>query len=200
MQQQHAFQLKVQEYTLHFAEELLRLFDMRACTQAWLKQQQQGLQRFIRQLDDQASDDGIERMVQHIEVLSHMATATYLNHQQQSSLAACLKATQISLQALPFADLEDALSQASWGGDTEIHALRCEWLNRLTTLKCKASQQVLSLPKKQQSIEHLPWQHHPHWQTLQSYQQLGDPDKTPMQLILLLTQLESLLQVDGLLS
>ncbi|MDQ6974010.1 MAG: NAD-glutamate dehydrogenase, partial [Mariprofundaceae bacterium] len=60
MQQQHVFQLRVQEYTLHFAEELLRLFDMRACTRAWLKQQQQGLQRFIRQLDHQASDDGME--------------------------------------------------------------------------------------------------------------------------------------------
>ncbi|MDQ6973727.1 MAG: hypothetical protein Q9M10_02495, partial [Mariprofundaceae bacterium] len=115
----------------------------------------------------------------------------------QQPLALCLKATKISLQALPFAALEDALSQASWG-DKETHELRCEWLNRLTTLKCKASQQVLLLPKKQQNIASLPWQHHPHWQILQSYQASDNHEKTPMQLILLLTQLETLLQVPTL--
>ncbi|MDQ6995758.1 MAG: NAD-glutamate dehydrogenase, partial [Mariprofundaceae bacterium] len=192
IQEQHILQLNVQESSLHFAEELLRLFDIKACTQTWLKQQQHGLQRFIHQLNGQLVDDDVEQMVKDIEMLSHMATATYLHHTTQQSLTVCLKATQISLQALPFADLEDALSQASWG-DREVHLLRCEWLNRLTTLKCKASQQVLLLPKTKQSIEYVPWQHHPHWKTLQAYQQSDKHDETPLQLILLLTQLESLL-------
>ncbi|MBL1353684.1 MAG: NAD-glutamate dehydrogenase [Zetaproteobacteria bacterium] len=201
IQSRHVLQLQVQEHTLHLAEELLRLFDIKALDTLWLKKQQKSMQHFHNALDkhDTASDIPLETEVKRIGILSHMATAIYLHHTHHQPIKACFQATQSSLQCLPFVQLEDALSQADWGG-SETHPLRCEWLNRLTMLKTKAAAIILAWPKKQRdNIQAMTWSSHPHWQALQDYQHHDDPDtykhnKTPMQLILLLTQLESLLQ------
>jgi len=196
IQSRHVLQLQVHEHTLHLAEELLRLFDMKALDTAWLKTQQKAMQHFHHALEyeDMASEDALNKRVEHIGLLSHMATAAYLHQHQDLPIKDCFQATQISLEALPFAMLEDALSQADWGGH-ETHPLRCEWLNRLTMLKTKAAASILALPKKHRGdMQGLAWSSHPHWQALQTYQHAQEHHETPMELMLLLTQLETLLQ------
>jgi len=196
VQTRHVLQLQMQEHTLHLAEELLRLFDMKALDAAWVKQQQRGMQHMVGlpTVADVMDANALNMIVEHIGILSHMATAAYLHQQSHNSIQACFQATQICLDSLPFVMLEDALSQADWGS-AETHPLRCEWLNRLTMLKTKAAASILALPKKHRgNIQAMAWSSHPHWQALQTYQHAQEHHETPMELMLLLTQLESLLQ------
>ena len=206
---------------MHFAEELLRLCDVHKLETAWIEKQQKGLRQFrnsmgalgiggaenSRYLDllKSASQAGLSSNdAAHLAAmpeLTQMATAVYISTSRQLPLNRCLKATQTCMHLLPFPMLEFSLRSAAWA-DSEAHALRREWLHRLTLLKERATEQLLSV-KTEAFIErgHKLWASHKHWPDLQeairtkmiveSEASSGEAER--LHLILSLTHLESVI-------
>ncbi len=214
-------QRNIQEYVMHFAEELLRLCPVHELDLAWIKRQRYGLRRFRNSLAAQgiggiensrylellksASQAGLSPTdAAHLAAmpeLAQMATAVHISAAEKMPLSQCLKATQACMHLLPFPVLESSLRSPLWA-EREAHALRREWLHRLTLLKQRATQQLLQ--HKSRSLMEAGtrlWGQHKHWQHLQKTIRAGWSHETAdvmdeaerLRLILALTHLESVI-------
>jgi len=215
----------MQEYTIHFAEELLRLFDIKVWDKDWLKQQLQGMRRFRKSLPAQgvggsensrflsllksAANIGLEledlTHLASLPELAQMAIATYLSSKLSLPLNRCLHAMQSTLHLLPFAALEVPMRSAEWGSE-DAHPLRREWLNRLTILKARAAEQLLQ--KTTQNFlkaGEACWSQHKNWGNIQQFNmeslQQGEEngssnEQRRMRLMLAFTQLEAIIEGD----
>ncbi|MBL4760768.1 MAG: NAD-glutamate dehydrogenase [Mariprofundaceae bacterium] len=215
----------IQEYMLHFAEELLRLFDVKAWNKTWLKQQQKGMRSFRKSLPVQgvggrensrflsllksAGKVGLElenaTHLASLPELAQMAIATYLSHKLSLPLNRCLHAMQSTLHLLPFAALETPMRSSEWGSE-DAHPLRREWLSRLTILKARAGEQLLqktthSFLKAGEAC----WSKHKNWEKIQQFnmeslqqgEENGSSDEQRrMRLMLAFTQLEAIVEGD----
>ncbi|MDT8375456.1 MAG: NAD-glutamate dehydrogenase [Mariprofundaceae bacterium] len=213
-------QWELQEQIMHFAEEILRLCPVHELDKAWIKQQQKGLRSFRKSLGVQGIG-GVENS-RYLEILkstaqaglssadaahlasmpelTQMATAVHISATEKTPLARCLKATQAAMHLLPFSALESSLRTPFWA-DREAHALRREWLYRLTLLKQKATGQLLQSPSRSllEAGKAL-WGGHRDWKELQQALHRGEvTDDTELtdeaehlRLILALTHLESI--------
>jgi len=215
----------MQEYMLHFAEELLRLFDIKTWDKAWLKKQHQGMRRFRKSLPAQgvggsensrflallkaAASSGLEledaRHLAALPELAQMAVATYLSHKHSLPLNRCLHAMQATMHLLPFTALETPMRSSEWGSE-DAHPLRREWLSRLTVLKARAGEQLLQ--KTSQNFlkaGEACWLQHKNWEKIQQFsmesQQQGEEngssnEQRRMRLMLAFTQLEAIIEGD----
>lgn len=218
-------QRNLQENILTMAEELLRLCHLQDLDMRWLQQQRTLLRKFRHELSHSNSAiDHAQPWVTPIESgdlagleplqashlasmpqLTQAATALYLAMHTNKKLPQCLSAVQTCLKALPFAQIERQFRSPLWGS-ADAHALRREWLHRLVILKANASAQILSLPKRSLANgAELLWGKHPAWQELQQYGERrgggspnpeADEEHQRLQLILLATKLENLLEDD----
>lgn len=208
-------QRSLQENLLRFAEDLLRLCRVTELDAAWLQRQQRQLKRFRRSLAGQgiagsenrrflgllkqAGAAGLDpEHATHLAAMPELcqaAVAVHLSSTLDLPLSRCLIANQACLHLLPFAEAEAPLRTPSWS-DTDAHALRREWLHRLSILKSRAVRQLLSLRALNllAAGERL-WQAHPYWAGIQKLRQQirGEEEPERMRLLLLLTRLESLI-------
>jgi len=207
-------QRSLQEYLMHFAEEMLRLCPVIKLTQAWMKQQRSGLRRFRHSLAAQgisgmensrflellksAGRAGLGSLhAAHLATmpeLSQTATSLHLSSMLKQPLLRCLKANQVCLHLLPLREAESPLRTADWG-DGDTHALRREWLHRLTILKSQAIRQLLNIRHRNllRAGEAL-WGIHRHWDNIQQLRtELDETEPSRMKLLLLLAQMESLI-------
>ncbi|MCF7822140.1 MAG: NAD-glutamate dehydrogenase [Mariprofundaceae bacterium] len=214
-------QRELQEQIMHFAEEILRLCPVHELDKAWIKQQQRGLRSFRKSLGIQGVG-GVENS-RYLDILkstsqaglssadaahlasmpelTQMASAVHISATEKTPLTRCLKATQAAMHLLPFSALESSLRTPFWA-DKDAHALRREWLHRLTLLKQKATSQLLQSPSRSllETGKEL-WSRHRDWNELQQALHGGwitDPgestDETEhLRLILALTHLESII-------
>jgi len=207
-------QRTLQEHLMRFAEELLRLSPVTNLTLNWMKQQRNGLRHFRHSLAAQGIG-GMEnsRFLELLKTvgqaglnpvhaahlatmpeLSQTATSLHLSSTLKQSLLRCLRANQACLHLLPFCEAESPLRTADWG-DEDMHALRREWLHRLTMLKSQAIRQLLALRHRdllQAGETH--WAGHRHWASIQRLRsELDENEPDRMKLLLLLARLESLI-------
>ncbi|MDQ6954616.1 MAG: NAD-glutamate dehydrogenase [Mariprofundaceae bacterium] len=216
-------QHNVQEYIMHFAEELLRLLDVSRCDKAWLMQQQKGMRRFRQSLYAKGiggyensrflsllKPAGISGLTSadaahlaSLPELAQMATASYLSSKLSLPLHRCLLAMQAALHLLPFSALETPMRSAEWGGE-DAHPLRREWLNRLTILKARAGEQLLQKTTTNfLKAGEAYWSQHKHWESMQHFsmesQQIGEKEGSSneqrrMRLMLAFTWLEGIIE------
>jgi glutamate dehydrogenase len=111
-------------------------------------------------------------------------------------LPTCLQATQACLDLLPITALEMQLRSSRWSDD-EAHALRREWLHRLTHLKAQATRQLLAQGKRNllEAGRQL-WSGHHNWAELMQAGQWHEADPEPpsrTEVMLALARLESLI-------
>lgn len=214
-------QRNMQEQIMHFAEELLRLCQVNQLDMDWIQKQQRGLRRFRHSLGAQgiggiessrylellksASRAGLSSAdAAHLAAmpeLTQMAIAVHISASEKIALSQCLKATQACMHLLPFPALETALRSPMWA-DEEAHALRREWLHRLTLLKQHATHQLLQhKPRSFLEAGTRIWGQHKHWQHLQETIHMGwshesdelMAEQGKLSLILTLTHLESVI-------
>ncbi len=207
-------QRALQEYLMHFAEEILRLCPVLKLTQTWMKRQRLGLRRFRHSLAVQgisgmensrfldllksAGQAGLDsRHAAHLAAmpeLSQTATSLHLSSALDQPLLRCLRASQVCLHLLPLREAESPLRTADWG-DGDTHALQREWLHRLTILKSQAIRQLLNIRRRDllQTGKVL-WSGHRHWDNIQHLRtELDGTEPNRMTLLLLLTRMESLI-------
>ncbi|HXH65258.1 MAG TPA: NAD-glutamate dehydrogenase domain-containing protein, partial [Mariprofundaceae bacterium] len=212
IQIQHA----LADHVLHFAEELTRLCTITDLDLGWIEQQLHDIRHFrhsiaghgISGMEQSAFLDMLKTTMQAgllpdaaeqlatMPELAESATALYLSMHRKLPLRLCLQATQACLHLLPVTALEMQLRSSDWKDD-EAHALRREWLHRLTHLKAQATSQLLAHDTGDMVAagEHL-WSGHHYWPELQQTRAWLDADATPpsrTELMLALAQLESLL-------
>lgn len=215
----------IQEYIIHFAEELLRLFDINTWDKTWLKQQRQGMHRFRKSPPAQgvggnessrflsllksAGKIGLEledaTHLASLPELAQMAIATYLSKKLSEPLNRCLHATQSTLNLLPFTALEVPMRSSEWGSE-DAHPLRREWLSRLTILKARAAEKLLQTNTKNfLKAGEACWSQHKNWEPIQQFsmesQQQGEEsgssnEQRRMRLMLAFTQLEAIIEGD----
>jgi len=215
----------IQEYMLLFAEELLRLFDVKAWDKSWLKQQQKGMRSFRKSLPAQgvggsensrflsllksAGKVGLTiedaTHLASLPELAQMAIATYLSNKLSLPLNRCLHAMQSTMHLLPFTALETPMRSSEWGSE-DAHPLRREWLSRLTILKARAGEQLLQ--KTSQNFlkaGETCWTQHKNWEKIQQFSmeslQQGEEngssnEQRRMRLMLAFTQLEAIIEGD----
>jgi len=204
----------LQEHLMRFAEELLRLCPVAELTLDWMKRQRTGLRQFHHSLAAQGIG-GLENSrflallktvgqaglaplhAAHLATmpeLSQTATSLHLSSTLNHPLLRCLKANQACLHLLPFCEAEAPLRTPTWG-DEDTHALRREWLHRLTILKSQAIRQLLAT--RHRNLLHageICWGQHRHWDSIQRLRaELDGNEPARMKLLLLLTRLESLI-------
>ncbi|MDQ6976107.1 MAG: NAD-glutamate dehydrogenase [Mariprofundaceae bacterium] len=215
-------QHSIQEYHLQFAEELLRLCDVRKLDAGWLKRQQQSLRTFKKteavmgiegnknnyfsQLLRDAVRTGLPQesvsSLAKLPELAQIAPALYLSRQYKRPLKHCLHAMQAVLHLLPFSAVESPMRAANWGED-EVHLLRCEWFHRLTQLKAKAGAELL-MEKHGDYLQRGKerWAKHRHWPSLQAFllestKGSNNPNSNETQrthLMLMMARLESVVE------
>ena len=207
-------QRTLQEHLMRFAEEMLRLCPVSELTLNWMKRQRNGLRHFRHSLAAQGIG-GMEnsRFLELLKTvgqagidpdhaahlatmpeLSQTATSLHLSSTLKQPLLRCLKANQTCLHLLPFCEAESPLRTADWG-DEDTHALRREWLHRLTLLKSQAIRQLLATRHRNllQAGEAI-WVQHRHWGSIQRLRaELAEKEPDRMKLLLLLARLESLI-------
>ncbi|ATX82792.1 glutamate dehydrogenase [Mariprofundus ferrinatatus] len=208
-----SLQLELQEYLLHFTEELLRLCPVEHLNQAWVEKHSKGFSHFRDLLagdEAEASASGLEpeKAVQLAAMpeLSHAACALHLSSSLNKTLARCLSANRICLQLLPIRQMEAQLRSRDWG-EPDAHKLRREWLHRLVILKERAIRRLLDVhePEFEATGRGL-WHNHHLWETVAPYMNGEDREGKPekqgeqrraesrrMQLLLALTRLESII-------
>ena len=206
------------DHVLHFAEELARLCTVADLDLAWVQQQLHDIRHFrhsiaghgISGMEQSAFLDmlkttmheglppGAAEQLATLPELAESATALYLSMQLKQPLRVCLRATQACLHLLPITALETQLRASNWNDD-EAHALRREWLHRLTHLKVQATRQLLAHDARNPlSTGEQLWSGHHYWpdlmQTrtwLEAETDTSPPSRT--EVMLALAQLESLL-------
>jgi glutamate dehydrogenase len=208
----------MQEHLIRFAEELLRLCTVTELSASWMERQRKGLRHFRHSLAAQGIS-GMEssRFLEMLKIVgqaglettqaAHLATipemaqtaaAIHLSYALQKPLSLCLKANQACLHWLPLSETEATLRTAGWG-EEPTHELRREWLHRLSTLKSRAIRQLIQAGSRNllAAGESL-WSTHPHWSSIGELRdKLSDGELDRMGLMLLLTQLESLIDEAG---
>ena len=177
---------QVQQQVLNFAEGLLLLDGHMQVNQVWLQAMQRGLISFAKKRGAVAID------------LSGLATAIPLCEATEKPLYRCLAATQDCIDTLPFAPIEESLRSTLWG-DSDAHALRCEWLGRLMRMKKQAAKQMLlvSRQKRQKLVQ--AWQQHPLQVKLESLLASREgltEEELRLRYILAMTHLQSIVECD----
>jgi len=218
----NSIQHSIQEYHLQFAEELLRLCDVRSLDAAWLKRQQRSLRQFkkteqvmglagngnnyfLRLLREAARAGLMQKTAADLAMLpelAQIAPALYLSRKYHRPLKHCLHAMQAVLHLLPFSAIESPMRAANWG-EGEVHLLRCEWFHRLTLLKAKAGAELLMQKQGDYvAIGQQRWEKHRHWCSLQAFanqsnEQHSNPaekEKDRTHLMLMMARLESVVE------
>lgn len=212
-------QLDLQGHTLHFTEELARLCPVEQLDMTWAVEQRRNMRRFRHSTDaqgiagqessqylemlKQASQNGLtQELAAHLAsmpLLAQMATAIHLASSLACSPRRAIRALQACMHLLPFEQLEASLRTSGWGAK-EAHALRREWLHKLTDLKKRAATSLLEHAEHamlEKAEQH--WSSHRHWNDLQklhgfdALQEEKPADPGHLHLILALTRLETLI-------
>jgi glutamate dehydrogenase len=204
----------LQEYLLRFAEDMLRLCPVASLGKAWMIRQRSQFRRFRRRmaegrpqgeeasvLGEKAAAAGLGKEdAAHMAALPELAmsaVAMHLAAAEGISLIRALRANQACLRLLPFLEVDRLLRSATWGEEEELHALRCEWLHRMTLLRSQAVGQLLAAREKDffQAGLRL-WQEHRHWPLIQEMRlQLdADTEQRHTHLLLLLARMEAIVR------
>lgn len=214
-----AFQHHLQGQMRLFAEGLLRLCSAWDLKPDYIQTVQKQLRQFRnstaaqgfsgnenhRFLTDmkQASQAGLSmKYAVHLAALpeiSGMACAIYLSLKIGIPLQKCLKASQMVLHLLPIQAMEAQLRSPVWGSP-DAHALRREWLHRLSLAKSRAVERLLLVKGPMQKTGETLWHEHPYWPELAAFsssQSQSDNDEAArMRLLLALTRLETMTQAE----
>jgi glutamate dehydrogenase len=209
----------LQGHLQHFAEELIRLCPVESLTLDWMREQRQHFTRFRHMLEaegngisgdapcmgyDAARAAGLSE--EHAAWLCTMprlarcGVALDAGQRLRQPLTRCLAANQAAFAVLPLYRVELQLRTPVWGGE-HTHALRREWLHRLILMRSRAVTTLLVSRARD-----LPGQARKIWEAHRAYGpvhelagRLAEEDPAdPMEVILLLTQLESLIDETAL--
>jgi glutamate dehydrogenase len=218
MEQAVTMQLALQSHLQHFAEELLRLAPVNDMSLDWLTEQRRHFTKF-RHLIEGGEDRGADGEVCLIApealraglseadcawlcAMPHLArcgVALQAGIRLNMPLSRCLAANRATFKLLPLLTVEMQLRNPSWGTDLS-HALRGEWLSRLTHMRSRAVNLLLRHRGRDLvSVGQRAWSAHRHWQNIsEDTEYLSRPNADPMRVILLLTRMESLIdETDG---
>jgi glutamate dehydrogenase len=206
------------DHVMHFAEELARLCTITDLDLPWIQRQWHDIRHFrhsiaghgISGMEQSAFLDMLKTTTQAgletdaaeqlatMPELAESATALYLSMHLKLPLRICLQATQACLHLLPITALEMQLRSSDWNDD-EAHALRREWLHRLTHLKAQATGQLLAPGTRDMvATGELLWSGHHYWPNLMQTRTWLDAENDAVppsrtEVMLALAQLESLL-------
>ena len=175
----------MQQQVLEFAEGLLVLDVSMALDLIQLKRIRKTMQQYAEQHGMQLSE------------MAMLVTATSLAEAEGASLHRCLDVTKLSLDALPFAKLEQVLHSPLWSG-ADAHALRCEWLANLAKMKVQAGRQLLNAKAGDREKVVRRWLEHPVYQKLKSLlaPKFGQSkEEERLQYILAITHLRNVIQM-----
>lgn len=178
---------QMQQHVLHFSESLLALQAPMRVDVSWLKATRKIFVAYAKQQNKTVLE------------LVPLSTAIALAEQEGYRLEKCLHMTQACLAVLPFTQLEAALRTPLWAS-AEAHALRCEWLGRLTLMKMQAAKSLLQVTGKQSISILNQWQAHPLQVKLSAL--LKDEgteqaqDEQRLRYILALTHLQSIVECE----
>ncbi len=203
---------QVQELVSRFAEHLLRLCPVHKLSLDWMHRYRRQLhsfrtshnvegmhqdaqtrfQRILSEAKNAGLDAKIARHFAALPELALMGVAVHLSA-RHAPLKPCLRACQAVMQLLPLSEADWWFRLADWGQDTE-YELRKEWLRRLTRLAERASRTLLLAAKRNPlPLGHALWSKHRHWQDIQQLHQGLKEKPDRMNLILLLTLIENLI-------
>ncbi|MFQ5508527.1 MAG: NAD-glutamate dehydrogenase domain-containing protein [Leptospirillia bacterium] len=204
------------ELRLHiqrFAEEMLRLCPVGDLALDCLKERRQAAAGFRKRLVDTPEsafrfpqptrDSGLGEAAQAwlnaLPLLSRSGVAMHVSSRLDMPLARCLAAGRATLKALPFPHAEAALRRPEWGAPGR-QAVRREWLHRLALMRARAVESLIAQGGRDpEKAARTLWERHRHHQALVALaeQLRGETDPDPMQVVLLLTRLESLIDETG---
>jgi glutamate dehydrogenase len=188
-----AMQRRLQELQLRFAEDLLRLCPVGDMDERWLRTRRTALARYARS----RLTGGKETLSARLAILpelSRSAAALHLSASMHVPLPRALAATKVCHDLLPLQHMQAALRTPEWSDDV-AHALRREWLHRLSRLRTIAIQQLLLCGHRDLRKAGLAlWSPHRHWPALSALREKKPGEKMErMELLLLLARCESLL-------
>ncbi len=207
---------QVQELVSRFAEHLLRLCPVHRLDLDWMRRHRRQLHafrssravegthrdaqsRFCRMFSE-AESAGLDTVqARHFAALPELAFMGIAVHLSARfpPLGNCLRACQAAMQLLPFSDVDWLLRTPDWGQDTE-YELRKEWLHRLTRLAERASRILLQTSARDfVPVGHALWSMHRHWEQIQQLHSAIKEGEDRMNLILLMTLMESLIDETG---
>ena len=195
-------QLTLQAQMQLFAEELLRQGLTDGLTCDWMDEQRNRFQRFRRKLADSESEnmaraaglnDADARWLGVMPELARCGVALPLAHRGDVPLGRCLTVLATVDQTLPLRWLDGQLRRPSWGDELR-HAMRREWLQRLTQMRAQALETLL-----QNGNGPTVWTDHALWPDVAEllHQVQNDPEAEPMAVVLLLTRLEVVIRAAG---
>jgi len=203
---------QVQELVSRFAEHLLRLCPVHRLGLDWMHKHRHQLRAFrssrevegahrdaqsrFRRILCEAEAAGLgavpARHFAALPELAFMGIAVHLSA-RFPPLKSCLRACQAAMQLLPFSDVDWLLRMPDWGRDTE-YELRKEWLHRLTRLVERATRILLRAAAHDLvPVGQALWSGHRHWEQIQQLHAAIKESEDRMNLILLMTLIESLI-------
>ncbi len=207
-------QVALQGHLQHFAEELLRLRPVSDFSGEWLKEQRSHFVRFAKmaeQISVEAPFNALcvgksDAMAMGLSaknaarlcampVLARCGVALDAGVRRKIPLSRCLAANQAVFKLLPFLALEQQLRTPEWGTDA-TRALRREWLHRIILMRSRAVDTVLSSRARDLfATGEKRWCQHSGWDGITELIPRTRPGEKadPMDVILLLTRLESLI-------
>lgn len=188
-----AMQRRLQELQLRFAEDLLRLCPLNGMDENWLRTRRIALARYARSRIA-GSEETLSARLSILPELSRSAVALHLSTTMQVPLSRALSATKVCHDLLPLQHMQAALRTPEWSDDV-AHALRREWLHRLSRLHTTAIQQLLQSGHRDLKKAGLAlWSSHRHWPVLHALRERNPGEKIErMELLLLLARCEALL-------
>jgi glutamate dehydrogenase len=207
-------QAALQAALTDFAEELLRLCPVGELSRDWMRDQRPHFTRFrhVLERDGAAAGGRFERRVAEareaglsgphavwaaaLPQLARCGVALHASARLGVPLPRCLAANRAVFALLPFLTAETQLRSPTWGGAELTHQVRVEWLHRLVVMRDLALERLLAARARDplEAGRRL-WQAHPHWEAVENLARAveASPDGDPMQTVLLLTRLESLI-------
>jgi glutamate dehydrogenase len=217
-------QADLQDHLVHLAEELLRLCPVGSFCDEWVREQRGQLTRFrhlvIREGRGGRGSRGARgafarRMAEARRIglsephaawaaslpeLTRVAVPLHLAGKLDISLWRCLTANRAAYALLPLATAEAQLSAPGWGADDDTNALRVAWMRRLTRMRSQAVERLLAEgPRDPGAAGRRMWRRHPDWAPIRALagELEGKTEAEPIKTVLLLTRLESLVDVPG---
>ncbi|RMH49824.1 MAG: NAD-glutamate dehydrogenase [Zetaproteobacteria bacterium] len=204
----------MQEQVLLLAEELLRIHPVMEVEERWLQRSRRGIRALFASLDrsrvelfvtsriwhhDELVELGLEeelaRRLGAWPLLARSAVAVHLAGDGWA-LSRLLAANHAVLSLLPMLQLEAPLRTTEWALGA-AHALRCEWLQRLSAMRCHA---VLTLLRHGrggfEEIGRRLWHGHPAWPMVERRPQ-GEGCDEKLELLLALSRLQSVVEEAG---
>jgi len=186
-------QRRVQELLLRFAEDLLRLCPVEGMDSGWLQSKRAALGRYAssRLAEGEAT---LQRRLALLPELSRSASALHLSASLNLPLSRALAASKVCHDLLPLQHMQAALRTPAWGDDV-MHALRREWLDRLSRLQTGAVRQLLQSGHRDLKRAGMElWSGHDHWPEMHALWEKRPGDAMGrMELLLLLAHCESML-------